>query len=86
MFNLDTEPKMKEERLTKNSKEIELYKEGVNDTKNELTLEKARKMLNNENITDERVMNIITSLKVFSKIAYELYSEDQNQKIIKDAA
>lgn len=87
MFNLDIEPKMKEGRLITNNKEIEPYnKEEVSDTKHELTVENVRELLNNENITEERAMDIINSLKVFSKIAYELYSEEQNQKIMKDAA
>ena len=87
MFNLDIEPKMKEGRLITNNKEIEPYnKEEVSDTKHELTVENVRELLNNENITEERAMDIINSLKVFSKIAYELYSEEQNQKIMTDAA
>ena len=87
MFNLDIEPKMKEGRLITNNKEIEPYnKEEGRDTKHELTVENVRELLNNENITEERAMDIINSLKVFSKIAYELYSEEQNQKIMKDAA
>ena len=78
---------MKEGRLITNNKEIEPYnKEEVSDTKHELTVENVRELLNNENITEERAMDIINSLKVFSKIAYELYSEEQNQKIMKDAA
>lgn len=87
MFNLDIAPKMKEGRLIKNNEEkIEPYKEEVSDTKHELTVENVRELLNNENISEEKAMNIINSLKVFSKIVYELYSEEQNQKIVKDAA
>jgi hypothetical protein len=69
-------------------KEIEL-RERENDnnkeTKGELTLEKARELLgtneNNEPLSDEQLEKIINSIKVFCKVAYELYSEEQNQKV-----
>lgn len=69
-------------------KEIELI-EIENDNNNteikgELTLEKARELLgvneNSEPLSDERLEKIINSIKVFCKVAYELYSEEQNQK------
>lgn len=69
-------------------KEIEL-REVENDNNNkeiksELTSEKARELLgtneNNESISDERLEKIINSVKVFCKIAYELYSEEYNDQ------
>ena len=69
-------------------KEIELREienDNNKETKGELTLEKARELLgtneNNETLSDEKLEKIINSIKVFCKIAYELYSEEQNQKV-----
>ncbi len=69
-------------------KEIELREienDNNKETKGELTLEKARGLLgtneNNETLSDEKLEKIINSIKVFCKIAYELYSEEQNQKV-----
>lgn len=67
-------------------KEIEL-REGENESQNELTLEKARELLgeeSNKTISDEKLEQIIHSVKVFCKVAYELYAEEQNQKVIND--
>lgn len=52
------------------------------ENKNELSLEKAKELLNlkDDSISDERLMKIINSVKIFCKVAYELYSEEQNQK------
>lgn len=68
-------------------KEIELREienDNNKETKGELTLEKARELLekneNNEPLSDEQLEKIINSIKVFCKVAYELYSEQQNQK------
>jgi hypothetical protein len=69
--------KMKENVIT----EIE------NENKNELTLEKARELLGEEShktISDEQLEQIINSVKVFCKVAYELYAEEQNQKVINE--
>lgn len=58
------------------------------ENKNELTLEKAKQLLgideNNKPISDEKLMAIICSIQLFCKVAYELYSEEQNQKVIKE--
>lgn len=58
------------------------------ENKNELTLEKAKQLLgideNNKTISDEKLMAIISNIQLFCKVAYELYSEEQNQKVIKD--
>ena len=51
-----------------------------NENKNILTLEKARELLGDNNISDEKLEKIISSIKVFCKVAYEMYSEQQNQK------
>jgi hypothetical protein len=68
-------------------KEIELS-EIENQTENELTLEKARELLgeeSNKTMSDEKLEQIIKSVKVFCKVAYELYSEEQNQKVINES-
>ena len=69
-------------------KEIELREienDNNKETKGELTLEKARELLgkneNDETLSDEKLEKIINSIKVFCKVAYELYSEEQNQKL-----
>lgn len=69
-------------------KEIELREIENNnnkETKGELTLEKARDLLgtneNDETLSDDKLEKIINSIKVFCKVAYELYSEEQNQKL-----
>ena len=58
------------------------------ENKNELTLEMAKQLLgideNNKAISDEKLMAIISNIHLFCKVAYELYSEEQNQKVIKD--
>lgn len=65
---------MKENELT----EIE------NENKNILTLEKARELLGDNVISDEKLEIIISNIKVFCKVAYEMYSEEQSQKLTKD--
>ncbi len=69
-------------------KEIELREienENKTETKCELTLEKARGFLttneSNEMLSDEILEKIINSIKVFCKVSYELYSEEQDQKL-----
>lgn len=64
-------------------------KEGILNTdeeenKNELSLEKVRELLNIKDgaISDERLLKVINSVKIFCKVAYELYLEEQNQKSI----
>lgn len=61
-----------------------LLSEPEKENRNELTLEKARELLNDESISDERLIKIINSIKIFCKVAYELYSEEQNQKAIQE--
>lgn len=55
-----------------------------NENKNKLTLEKARELLGNNDMSDEKLEMIISNIKVFCKVAYEMYSEEQNQKLTKD--
>lgn len=62
-------------------KENELSEKEI-ENKNELTLEKAKELLEDELISDEKLMKIISSIQIFCKVAYELYSEEQNQKVI----
>ena len=58
----------------------QIFSEKENENKEELTLEKAREFLGDKDISDEKLEKIINSIKVFCKVAYELYSEEQNQK------
>lgn len=73
---------MKENEISEKEKNCQT------ENKNELTLEKAKQLLgideNNKPISDEKLMAIISSIQLFCKVAYELYSEEQNQKVIKD--
>lgn len=59
----------------------QIFSEKENENKEELTLEKARELLGDNDISDEKLEKIINSIKVFCKVAYELYSEEQNQKV-----
>ena len=63
----------------------EIENDNNKETKGELTLEKARELLgtneNNETLSDEKLEKTINIIKVFCKVAYELYSEEQNQKV-----
>lgn len=61
-------------------KEKELSEKEIGN-KNALTLEKARELLKDESMSDEKLTKIINSVQVFCKVAYELYSEEQNQKV-----
>jgi hypothetical protein len=73
---------MKENEISEKDKNCQT------ENKNELTLEKAKQLLgiddNNKLISDENLMAIISSIQLFCKVAYELYSEEQNQKVIKE--
>ncbi|MBA3682440.1 MAG: hypothetical protein H0W73_14950 [Bacteroidetes bacterium] len=60
-------------------KEIKLIEE-KNEHKGELTLENARGLLNDKTMSDERLEKIINSIKIFCKVAYDLYVEEQNKK------
>lgn len=61
-------------------KEIKLIEE-KNEHKGELTLENSRELLNDKTMSDERLEKIINSIKIFCKVAYELYSNEQEKKI-----
>lgn len=52
------------------------------ENKNEgLTLEKARQLLGDDNtMNDEELNKIIDAVKVFCKVAYELYQSGQEEK------
>ncbi|MBI3518121.1 MAG: hypothetical protein HY062_02020 [Bacteroidetes bacterium] len=52
-----------------------------NENKNILTLEKARELLGENDISDEKLEMIISNIKVFCKVAYEMYCEEQNKKM-----
>lgn len=73
---------MKENEISEKDKNCQT------ENKNELTLENAKQLLgiddNNKPISDENLMAIISSIQLFCKVAYELYSEEQNQKVIKE--
>jgi hypothetical protein len=49
-----------------------------------LTLEKARELLGKKEISDEQLLEIVNAVKVFCKIAYELYAKEQEQLKILD--
>jgi len=49
-----------------------------------LTLEKARELLGKKEISDERLQEVVYAVKVFCKIAYELYAKEQEQLKIVD--
>jgi hypothetical protein len=70
-FNLERKIKMKESLFNKQEAE----------NKEELSHEKARELLDDKNISDEQLEKIINSIKIFCKVAYELYSEEENKKI-----
>jgi hypothetical protein len=50
----------------------------VND-ENGLTVEKARELLDNKEISDEKLQEIVNAVKVFCKLSYELYSAQQQE-------
>jgi hypothetical protein len=49
------------------------------ENKNELTLAKAREILNDETISDEKLDKIIDSVNIFCRISYELFSSEQEK-------
>jgi hypothetical protein len=59
--------------------ELKLIEE-KNESKEELTLDNARALLEDKNRSDEQLEKIINSIKIFCKVAYELYSEEQEKK------
>ncbi len=50
----------------------------VND-ENGITVEKARELLTDKTITDEKLQEIVNAVKVFCKLSYELYSVQQRE-------
>lgn len=50
----------------------------VND-ENGLTVEKARELLDNKEISDEKLQEIVNAVKVFCKLSYELYLVQQRE-------
>lgn len=60
-------------------KELKLIEE-KNESKEELTLDNVRTLLEDKNSSDEQLEKIINSIKIFCKVSYELYSEEQNKK------
>jgi hypothetical protein len=59
-------------------KEINLIEDKY-ENKGELTLENARELLGDNTISDERLEKIITGIKAFCKVAYELYLNEQEK-------
>jgi len=49
------------------------------ENKNEMSLAKAREILHDETITDEKLNMIIDSVNIFCRISYELFSQQQEQ-------
>ena len=50
----------------------------VND-ENGLTVEKAREILGDKEISDEKLQEIVNAVKIFCKLSYELYSVQQRE-------
>ena len=50
----------------------------VND-ENGLTVEKAREILGDKEISDEKLQEIVNAVKVFCKLSYELYLVQQRE-------
>ncbi len=55
----------------------------VND-ENGLTVEKAREILGDKEISDEKLQEIVNAVKVFCKLSYELYSVQQQELLTLD--
>ena len=55
----------------------------VND-ENGLTVEKAREILGDKEISDEKLQEIVNAVKVFCKLSYELYSGQQQELLTLD--
>lgn len=49
-----------------------------------LTVEKAREILGNKEISDEKLQEIVNAVKVFCKLSYELYSAHQQELLTLD--
>jgi len=46
---------------------------------NELNLERAKALLGNDEISEERLTKVLEQVKAFCKVAYELYSKNEVQ-------
>ena len=55
----------------------------VND-ENGLTVEKAREILGDKEMSDEKLQEIVNAVKVFCKLSYELYSAEQQELLTLD--
>lgn len=47
--------------------------------KDPLSLDKAKELLEDKNISDQDLSEVLKSIKIFCKVAYELYVQEQNQ-------
>jgi hypothetical protein len=56
---------------------LELNANIEHENKNELSLAKAREILNDETMSDEQLNKIIDSVNIFCRISYELFSQQQ---------
>ena len=56
---------------------LELNANIEDENKNELSLAKAREILNDETMSDEQLNKIIDSVNIFCRISYELFSQQQ---------
>lgn len=46
---------------------------------NELSLERAKALLGDKEISEERLTNVLERIKAFCKVAYELYSKNEGK-------
>jgi hypothetical protein len=81
--------KIRKLKIVKSKKDFAMSKElnhvndaldvyNVND-ENGLTVEKAREILGDKEISDEKLQEIVNAVKVFCKLSYELYSAQQQE-------
>ncbi len=66
---------------------MEAQNKNNQDEQNELSLEKIRELIDEENCTnsDEELNDVINGIKLFCKVAYELYAQqnpNENNNII----
>ena len=80
IIKLKTEKVKKDSAMSKEVNHVNdaLDVNNVND-ENGLTVEKAREILKNKEISDEKLQEIVSAVKVFCKLAYELYGKEQEQ-------
>ena len=46
---------------------------------NELSLERAKALLGDKEISDERLTKVLEQVKAFCKVAYQLYSKNESE-------